>query len=292
MNATAVGTDTRAQPEWFASWFDSEHYHRLYAHRDRTEAAGFIEALLSRLAPASGASVLDLGCGSGRHAINLAARRLDVTGLDLSAESIGRAKHSEGPNLRFVRQDMRQAFGTGAFDFVFNLFTSFGYFDEPVDDLSVIHNIAASLKAGGCVVLDYLNVSHAESHLTAEEVVERDGVVYRISRWSDAKHIFKKIVVHDGAAVALEHIERVAKLTVEDFRFMFEVCNLRIEETYGDYRLSPFDVDTSGRLILQARKIESVPELFPREILANAADGLGCHAQIRREHGLGDPLRD
>ena len=141
-------------------------------------------------------------------------------------------------------------------------------------------------------MLDYLNVSHAERHLTAEEAVEREGVVYRISRWSDANHIFKKIVVHDGTALPIEHVERVAKLTVEDFRFIFEVCNLRIEETYGDYRLSPFVVEASSRLILQARKIESVPMLFPRQILANAAHGLGCHAQIGREHGLGNALRD
>ena len=60
------------QAEWFASWFDSPHYHRLYAHRNVAEAAGFIDALVDRLRPRAGARMLDLGCGAGRHAIHLA----------------------------------------------------------------------------------------------------------------------------------------------------------------------------------------------------------------------------
>jgi 2-polyprenyl-3-methyl-5-hydroxy-6-metoxy-1,4-benzoquinol methylase len=94
MIATATATHTSATSapsanlEWFASWFDSEHYHRLYAHRDEREASRFIDRLIARLRPATGADVLDLGCGSGRHATRLASHGLRVTGLDLSAESL------------------------------------------------------------------------------------------------------------------------------------------------------------------------------------------------------------
>jgi SAM-dependent methyltransferase len=261
MNASVPVRQAASHPEWFATWFDSVHYHRLYAHRDDAEAAALISLLLERMRPVIGAEMLDLGCGTGRHARHLASSGFRVTGLDLSAASINEAKRAETSNLRFVRQDMRQPFGTSAFDYVLSLFTSFGYFSHPAEHLTVVHNIARALKPGGTVVLDYLNVRYAEARLTREEVSERDGVVYRLSRWTDADAMFKRIVVDDPrAASPAEYVERVAKLTLEDLRFMFALCDMRIEDTYGDYRLAPFDVDASERLILVARKIDGASE--------------------------------
>lgn len=49
MNATAITTHTQREPEWFAAWFDSEHYHKLYAHRSDAEAARFIDARFLRI---------------------------------------------------------------------------------------------------------------------------------------------------------------------------------------------------------------------------------------------------
>jgi SAM-dependent methyltransferase len=66
MIAPAVTRQT--QTEWFASWFDSLHYHRLYADRDDHEAAVLVDRLIARLHPTGDASILDLGCGAGRHA--------------------------------------------------------------------------------------------------------------------------------------------------------------------------------------------------------------------------------
>lgn len=272
--------------EWFASWFNSAHYHRLYAHRDEREAAQLVERLVRRLRPANSGpaeslSALDLGCGAGRHSRRLASLGLTVTGLDLSAASIRQAKRSENEHLRFLRGDMRRPFGTRAFDLVFSLFTSFGYFEDPADHLKVVRNIARSLKPGGALVLDYMNARFAQDHLKSHEVVQRDDVVYRLSRWADARNVYKKIVIDDAASAApLEYVERVAKFSVDDFRFMFGLFGMTVEDVYGDYTLTPFEPRTSPRLLMVIRKSRHRRALLPGQIPANPADGLRRHAEI------------
>ena len=161
----ATATNVRSsseRSEWFASWFDSVHYHKLYGYRSDAEAVRFLDVLLARLRPFRRARVLDLGCGAGRHAKYLAAKDLRVVGMDLAAGSIRRARMSEHAGLRFLQHDMRIPFGQDAFDYVFNFFTSFGYFEKPDEHLAVVRNMATSLRQGGRLVLDYLNVSYAD----------------------------------------------------------------------------------------------------------------------------------
>jgi SAM-dependent methyltransferase len=291
--ATTLTADRPAQ--WFATWFDSAHYHRLYAHRDEAEAAAFIDALIESLRPGGFASALDLGCGAGRHARQLASRGLEVTGLDLAASSIRAARQFEQPGLRFAEHDMRHPFGTGAYDYVFNLFTSFGYFETLAEHEAVIRNMSASLKPGARLVLDYLNVDHAERALRPEEIKEIDGIIYRVTRWTDARHFFKRIEIADPHEERLlEYVEQVAKFRLPDFARLFAAADLWIEHVFGDYRLRAYDAVESPRLILVARKIGAGrSELvrppvgrFSREVLADSAQGLGRDAEIRCEHPL------
>ncbi len=240
--------------EWFESWFDSVHYHKLYGYRDDTEAARFLDELIARLRPRQRARVLDLGCGAGRHSKYLASKGLRVVGMDLAAGSIREAKKSERPGLRFLQHDMRAPFGRDAYDYVFSFFTSFGYFEKPDEHLTVVRNMATSLRYGGGLVLDYLNVRYAEARLTSEEVKKIDGVIYRLTRWTDARSFFKRIVVEDGGGKPLEYVERVARFTLQDFERMFALHDLSIEEVHGDYRLSPYNALTSPRMILVAMK--------------------------------------
>ena len=265
------------QADWFASWFDSPYYHRLYAHRDEAEAQGFIDAIVTRLRPPDGARVLDLGCGTGRHARRLAAHGLDTTGIDLSRNSIAEAMASTHSRLRFRRHDMRIPFGRGRYDLVFNLFTSFGYFEGGGNN-AVIRNVAHALVDGGRLVLDYLNVSHAEHHLTPYEVRRIGGVTYRISRRLERHFLVKHITVEDGAGSVEHHVERVARITLGEFARMLTRHGLSIEQLYGDYRLGVYDATTSPRVVLVACK--PADRLLARQLTADAADGLGCQAEV------------
>ena len=86
---------------WFKDWFNSPYYHQLYFNRDEKEAAAFIDKLISYLHPPPGSVMLDVACGKGRHSIHLAEKGFDITGIDLSEDSIKEALKSESDNLHF-----------------------------------------------------------------------------------------------------------------------------------------------------------------------------------------------
>jgi len=141
--------------EWWQSYFDSQYlleYEPLFAlERDRREVARVLELI----GLPSGARILDVPCGQGRHAHLFAEAGFRVDGFDYSKELLRRARaRGTGANLRYTRGDMRQLppQWTGRFDAVVNLFTSFGFFAEPADDRRVIHEFARVLAAGGVLV--------------------------------------------------------------------------------------------------------------------------------------------
>ncbi|HET6769563.1 MAG TPA: class I SAM-dependent methyltransferase [Chitinophagaceae bacterium] len=251
-NTTELKIENNAN--WYTQWFDSVFYHQLYSNRSDKEAADFVDALMDELNPSANSTMLDLGCGAGRHAKWLAAKGFDVTGLDLAASSIRSAEKHERTNLRFAKHDMRDPFGKNSFDYVFNFFTSFGYFKNDEDNRRVIRNIYHALKPGGSLVMDYLNVVWCEDRLVAEETKEIDGIVYHISRWTDERFFYKKIAIENMQSAQSEFVEQVAKFDLNDFGYLFERNGLRLEKVYGDYRLNEYDRVESPRMILLARK--------------------------------------
>lgn len=103
-----------------------------------------------------GARVLDVACGTGRHSILLARRGAAVLGVDYTPSYLAEARRkSRGlRNARFVRGDMRRLHLEGQFDAAINLWTSFGYFAKPSDDMKVLRGIARALKPGGRFLID------------------------------------------------------------------------------------------------------------------------------------------
>jgi SAM-dependent methyltransferase len=227
-----------ADKTWFKDWFNSPYYHLLYQHRDDSEALAFISKIIGFLQPAKGALMLDIACGKGRHSKALADMGFDVTGIDLSSESIAVAKKYEADNLHFFEHDMRLLFRVNYFDFAFNLFTSFGYFRTDREHNNSIRTIASSLKNGGVFVIDYLNVHYAEASLKKVEVKAIEDVHFHIARWHDEKHIYKQIQVEDkGQPLHHLYTEKVAKFSLGDFTDMLAYHNMQVQEVFGDYEL-------------------------------------------------------
>lgn len=241
--------------EWYRQWFNSIYYHKLYFHRDEAEAQRFIQNLLRHLQPAAESRMLDVACGRGRHARFLASQGFDVTGIDLSTDSIAYAKQFETSNLHFYQHDMRLPAWINYFDYAFNFFTSFGYFNTRREHDDAARMIAQSLKPGGVLLFDYLNVHCAEERLVHNEVKTVDGTTYDIHRWDDENFFYKRIEVNDAElAKPLQFTEKVAKLSLGDFTEMLAFQKLQVTEVFGDYALNPYDIKKTPRLILLAKK--------------------------------------
>lgn len=244
-----------AEELWYKDWFNSPYYHKLYFDRDEQEAAAFIRELVNRLQPLPNSSMLDLACGKGRHSKTLASLGFQVTGIDISPDSIAYAKQFEKENLEFFVHDMRLPFRCNYFDYVFNFFTSFGYFKTRREHDAAMRTLATSLKPGGKVVIDYLNVHYSEEHLRHQETRVIDNTSYSIQRWDDEAHFFKKITVTDPLlAQPISYTEKVAKFNFGDFNDMLSFQGLQVQEVYGDYQFNTYDTRKTPRLILIAVK--------------------------------------
>jgi SAM-dependent methyltransferase len=245
------------QQTWFKDWFNSPYYHQLYFNRDDREAAAFIDKLINYLKPAPDSSMLDVACGKGRHSIQLAGKGFDVTGIDLSDDSINEALQSQTESLHFYKHDMRLPFWINYFDYAFNFFTSFGYFKTRREHDNAIRTIAQAIKKDGIFVMDFLNVHYAEDHLIHQSEKEIDGINFIITKWYDETHFYKKIIVEDECLrEPIIHTEKVAKFSLGDFTEMFAYQRLQIQEVFGDYNFGNYDVKKSPRMLMIAKKVK------------------------------------
>lgn len=243
------------QKQWFKDWFNSPYYHLLYNNRDNAEAATFIDKLLNYLHPTANATMLDVACGTGRHSSYLASKGYTVTGIDLSIRSINIARKLENDHLSFYQHDMRLPFRVNYFDFVFNFFTSFGYFDTERENENALRTMRNALKPGGCLVLDYLNSPYVKSNLVPFEVKEKGEVVFDIAREVNDGKFQKQINILDRSRLyRTTFTENVSAFSLHDFEEMFAHQGLQITDIFGDYHFNSYDEQHSPRLIIVATK--------------------------------------
>jgi len=155
--------------KWYADWFNTPYYHLLYRNRDASEAKKFMDNLTQHLSLQSNETIMDLACGKGRHSLYLNSLGYEVTGVDLSKNSIDFAKKFENERLKFDVHDMTQNYSE-QFNAVFNLFTSFGYFENEEDNIKTIKAIKANLKDYGIGVIDFLNADYVLDNLVPTEI--------------------------------------------------------------------------------------------------------------------------
>lgn len=240
--------------KWYETWFNSPYYHILYQNRDYKEAEFFLDNLVEYLKPEEGATMLDVACGKGRHALHLCIKGFEVYGIDLSPQSISEANKIACQNLFFDVHDMREVYKPHYFDFIFNFFTSFGYFEKEEDNYATAAAFSQELKNGGKVILDFMNVHRVLQHLKEEEIVKQSGIEFHIVRMHKNGFINKHITFKDQGQ-DYHFKEKVQSLVLNDFNKYFESAGMKVMNTFGDYKLNEFDPDHSDRLIMEIQKM-------------------------------------
>jgi len=238
--------------EWFATWFDSPYYHVLYQDRDDQEARQFIERLCAYLHLEKGTKLLDLACGSGRHSRVLHSLGFDVTGVDLSPNSIASAKENAPEGLKFYVHDMREQL-LERYDCVMNLFTSFGYFDSIADNAKALASVYNALADNGTLVIDFMNAEKVIRELKTRQELRKCDILFHIKKEVSNGRIVKTIAFEaDGKSHFYQ--EKVQALDLTDFQQLLENAGFVIQSALGNYQLEPFNALTSDRLILICTK--------------------------------------
>ncbi|MCT8340121.1 methyltransferase domain-containing protein [Flavobacteriaceae bacterium TK19130] len=234
--------------QWYTAWFDTPFYHILYKDRDYEEAGSFMKHLTEFLKLPKEADILDLACGKGRHSKYLNELGYNVTGVDLSENSIAFAKQYENERLHFEVHDMCLPYPRN-FDAVFNLFTSFGYFENEIDNLRTIKAIRSELKPNGFGVIDFLNMKALRNSLVPSETKTVNGIDFYLTRYFQNGYLFKEIrFSYEGKRH--HYTERVRALSLTDFKEYFEEAGVSLKYCFGDYQLGDYNEETSERLIL------------------------------------------
>ena len=221
---------------------------------DRAQVA----RLRDLLALPDGARVLDCPCGQGRHAHLLAEAGFDVDALDYSEDLLTVArKRGTGKTLRYTQGDMRKLPGrwTGRFDAVVNLFTSFGFFDDPNDDFRVLSQFARVLKPGGVLIWHGgARDGVMAKFLTRDWWSSADGTMFGQERSFDPLSGFLEITsTWRGPKGHGERSHRIRLYTASELAMRMRDVGLIVEQAFDSWSPRPL-TRKSSEMLLVARK--------------------------------------
>jgi SAM-dependent methyltransferase len=228
--------------EWWRSWFGPGYlalYDQFLAERTPVEIDQ-LEALLAIRPPRR---ILDLPCGQGRHAIELASRGYDVTGVDLSPFMLKVAKEraqAAGVRARWLAGDMREPIAGEKFDVVLNLFTSLGYFADAADDRRVVSAAAAMLAPGGRFVLEVINGERVMAQFQEREwfTVGQAAVVERRSLDRSARRMVVERTVTTPSETEV-NLHAIRLYSGRDVTAILKDAGFGRVDLYGDWGGEP-----------------------------------------------------
>jgi SAM-dependent methyltransferase len=236
---------------WYTEFFASGDYARVYEGLEE-DAAKQAACVVRELALKPGERLLDLCCGTGRHARELQARGVRLAGLDLDLASLQRA------GVPCARADMRSLpLRSASLDAAANLFSSFGYLESDAEDERVLAELSRVLRPGGRLFLDLLNREHALSgFVDTQQRVAGDGtlVVERRSWDALASRLTVSFLLVPTEGAQRESVGHSLRLyTLTEIARMLARRQLAVERVLGGFGGEPYGLETP-RMILIARR--------------------------------------
>jgi SAM-dependent methyltransferase len=245
------------------TWHENDcfwkNYRPIMFPAERFERAGKeIDHVLALVKISPPAAILDLCCGGvGRHSLEFARRNFKVTGVDRTRQYLHEARQlarKEALQINFIRGDMRVFRKANTFDLVVNLFTAFGYFDNPQDDRKVIKNIHASLKKGGQLVMDMLGKEILARNFRERDWYEHNGTKVLEERtitrnWSWLNN--RWYLIKGGKTYTTNLTMRV--YSAVELEMLLKSCGFKKVRIYGDLAGSLYN-HQARRLVVVAAK--------------------------------------
>jgi SAM-dependent methyltransferase len=242
--------------DWWRTWF-GPGYLELYDETLQERTPVEIDQLERLLELRPPMRILDLPCGQGRHAIELARRGYAVTGVDLSPyllDVAARRARDAGVAVRWLRGDMREALPGDRFDLVVNLFTSFGYFAEDADDRLVVRAAVAMLKPGGRFLVEVVNGDRIMANFQEREwfTVGQIAVMERRSLDPGARRMVVERTVSSNKNREV-NLHALRLYGGRDLRELLTAEGFERVEVFGDWNREPLTSDSLRVLAVGSR---------------------------------------
>ncbi|MFC1636770.1 class I SAM-dependent methyltransferase [Planctomycetota bacterium] len=239
-------------------WYERDSFWKtfeplLFTSKVIAAASQDVEHAIAMMKVEPGARICDLCCGIGRHSLELARRGFQVTSVDRTVRYLDQAKakaEAEGLNIEFVHQDVRDFRRPDSFDAVINLYTSFGYFEKPRENIAVLENIYASLKSGGKLLMELMSKEVLARIFQERDWRQEDAILleerkvgknweYIEARW---------ILFKDGKKY--EHTFSHKLYSAVELCEILSRCSFRLMETFGGLDGSPYDQNANRLTVL------------------------------------------
>lgn len=227
---------------WYANVFNEDYLRTLPRSLPR-QTMREVRFIIDKLGIQRGARVLDLCCGAGRHTVELAAKGFDMVGVDLSMFLLKRALDTATKkklSIKFVHGDMRKLTFRSIFDAVFNVQTSFGYFDD-LTNFKVLQSIYASLKPGGIFLIETVNRDFIMDDMPLRLFWMGDGCKVleesNVESLSGVLKVKRSIVLDDNSKPPYEQTMSIRLYSTTEMRQLLSRAGFNVLELVGDFSL-------------------------------------------------------